>query len=71
MVQLPGFTDALKYAVVAGAVKGGDLTVIANTPSPAGQNILQRFFPDGVGPLGWALGARPPTILTVACFLLL
>jgi hypothetical protein len=32
---VPGFTDSLKYAVVAGAVSGGGLTVIANAPNPA------------------------------------
>jgi di/tricarboxylate transporter len=57
--------------VVAGAVTGGGLTVIANAPNPAGQNILQRFFPDGVSPLGLALGALPPTIILAICFLLL
>jgi hypothetical protein len=68
---VPGFTDALKYAVVAGAVTGGGLTVIANAPNPAGQNILQRFFPDGVSPLGLALGALPPTVVMGLCFMLL
>ena len=50
---VPGFTDPLKYAVVAGAVTGGGLTVIANAPNPAGQNILQRFFPDGSARPAW------------------
>ena len=68
---VPGFTDALKYAVVTGAVTGGGLTVIANAPNPAGQNILQRFFPDGVAPLGLALAAAVPTAIMGACFILL
>lgn len=68
---VPGFTDSLKYAVVAGAVTGGGLTVIANAPNPAGQNILQRFFPDGVGPVGLALGALLPTVILAVCFILL
>ncbi len=68
---VPGFTDALKYAVVAGAVAGGGLTVIANAPNPAGQTILQRFFPDGVSPLGLFLGALPPTVIVALCFWLL
>lgn len=68
---VPGFTDALKYAVVAGAVTGGGLTVIANAPNPAGQAILQRFFPSGVSPLGLLLGALPPTAIMAACFVLL
>lgn len=68
---VPGFTDALKYAVVAGAVTGGGLTVIANAPNPAGQSILQRFFPEGVSPLGLAAGAAIPTAIMAACFLVL
>ena len=68
---VPGFTDALKYAVVAGAVTGGGLTVIANAPNPAGQTILQRYFPDGVSPIGLLIGALTPTVIMSACFLLL
>jgi len=61
----------MKYAVVSGAVIGGGLTVIANAPNPAGQSILQRYFPDGVSPLGLFLGALFPTAIMTACFLLL
>ncbi len=68
---VPGFTLGLKYAVVTGAVTGGGLTVIANAPNPAGQNILQRFFPEGVSPLGLALGALIPTTIVGACFMLI
>lgn len=68
---VPDFTDALKYAVVAGAVTGGGLTVIANAPNPAGQSILQRYSPKGVSPVGLALGALAPTAILAACFLLL
>lgn len=68
---VPDFTDPLKYAVVAGAVTGGGLTVIANAPNPAGQNILQRFFPSGVSPIGLLLGALLPTAILAACFILL
>ena len=60
---VPGFTDSLKYAVVAGAVTGGGLTVIANAPNPAGQSILQRYFPAGISPFGLFLGALAPTII--------
>lgn len=67
----PDFTEQLKYAVVAGAVTGGGLTVIANAPNPAGQAILGRFFPRGVSPIGLLLGALPPTAVMVAAFLLL
>ncbi len=68
---VPGFTPELKYAVVAGAVAGGGLTVIANAPNPAGQSILARNFPDGVSPLGLLLGALVPTLVAAAAFLLL
>jgi Na+/H+ antiporter NhaD/arsenite permease-like protein len=61
----------LKYAVVAGAVTGGGLTVIANAPNPAGQSILQRHFPNGVSPLGILAGALAPTVIMAVCFLLL
>ena len=36
---VPGFTETLKYAIVAGAVTGGDLTIIANAPNPAAVSI--------------------------------
>lgn len=68
---VPNFTDGLKYAVVAGAVAGGGLTVIANAPNPAGQSILSCYFRDGVAPLSLALGALIPTAIMAACFILL
>ena len=68
---VPTFTDALKYAVVAGAVTGGGLTVIANAPNPAGQSLLSRYFEDGVSPLGLLLGALAPTVVVGLAFLLL
>jgi hypothetical protein len=68
---VPGFTEPLKYAVVAGAVAGGGLTVIANAPNPAGQAILQRFFPDGVSPLRLFLGALMPTLVMMVMLMLL
>ncbi len=54
--------------MVAGAVTGGGLTVIANAPNPAGQSILSRFFKDGISPLGLFLGALVPTIIAYLCF---
>ena len=65
-----GISDELKYALVAGAVTGGGLTVIANAPNPAGQAILSKFFGGSVSPL-WLLGtALIPTVLTALVFLL-
>ena len=68
---VPGFTDGMKYAVVAGAVTGGGLTVIANAPNPAGQTILKRYFPEGISPGGLLLGALLPTFVMGLCFMLL
>lgn len=68
---VPGFSDAAKYAVVAGAVTGGGLTVIANAPNPAGQSILNRYFPGGVNPLYLAASAIIPTIILGLCFMLI
>jgi Putative Na+/H+ antiporter len=68
---VPGFTENLKFAVVAGAVTGGGLTVIANAPNPAGQSILQRYFPEGVSPLGLFLGALIPTLIVAGSFMCL
>jgi Na+/H+ antiporter NhaD/arsenite permease-like protein len=64
---VPTFDEAMKYAVVAGAVTGGGLTVIANAPNPAGQAILSRHFPDGVAPLYLFLAALLPTIIIGIC----
>lgn len=66
---VPGMTDGMKHAVVAGAVTGGGLTVIANAPNPAGQSLLKQYFPQGVAPLGLFLGALPATIIFTLCFL--
>ncbi len=62
----------LEYAVVAGAVTGGGLTVIANAPNPAGQSILSKYFgDDGVSPLKLLLGALFPTLVMAFVFMVL
>jgi len=66
---VPGLSDPLKYVVVAGALAGGGLTVIANAPNPAGQSILSRYFSSGIAPLGLLLGALPATVIMIVCFL--
>ncbi len=68
---VPSLTEPMKYAVVAGAVTGGGLTVIANAPNPAGQAILSRFFEGSVLPLGLLLGALLPTAVATLAFRLL
>ncbi|MFK7910914.1 MAG: putative Na+/H+ antiporter [Akkermansiaceae bacterium] len=61
--QVSGLGPELKYAVLAGAVCGGGLTVIANAPNPAGQALLARFFGDGVSPGKLLMGAFIPTVI--------
>ena len=68
---VPNLADASKYAVVAGAVTGGGLTVIANATNPAGQSILGRFFTHGVNPGLLLAGALIPTIIMGICFMVL
>jgi hypothetical protein len=65
---VPGFTDELKYAVVAGAVAGGGLTVIANAPNPAGQMLLKKHFLHGVSPVSLLAAALAPTAIMLTIF---
>ena len=69
--QVPGLLDPQKFAIMAGAIAGGGLTVIANAPNPAGQGILKGYFGGTVNPLGLLLAALVPTALVVAAFMLL
>jgi len=64
-------SQGLEYAVVAGAVTGGGLTVIANAPNPAGQSILSKYFKNGISPLKLLMGALFPTVVMAACFMIL
>lgn len=67
-----GTSDAFKYSLVAGAVTGGGLTVIANAPNPAGFAILRSYFDDeAINPLGLFVTALPPTIVAILAFQLL
>lgn len=69
---VPGLSPEFQVALVAGAVTGGGLTVIANAPNPAGVAILREKFNDGaIHPLGLAIAALPPTIVAVLAFRLL
>ncbi len=64
-----GLSDSFKYALVAGAVTGGGLTIIANAPNPAGIAILRQHFDEGVvHPLGLLVAALPPTLVAAAAF---
>jgi len=64
-----GLPEASKYSLVAGAVTGGGLTVIANAPNPAGFAILKGTFDDGSISAGWlAAAATPPTMTAIVAF---
>jgi len=67
-----GLSPEFKYALVAGAVSGGGLTVIANAPNPAGIALLRSQFDEGaVHPLGLLGAALLPTAVAMSCFWLL
>ncbi len=65
---IPNFPDTMKYVVVAGAMTGGGLTVIANAPNLVGQALLSRYFGRGVSALYLFYGAFIPTIIMGVIF---
>ncbi|WP_027864351.1 putative Na+/H+ antiporter [Massilia alkalitolerans] len=68
---IEGLSDHAKYMLVAGAVAGGGLTVIANAPNPAGAALLREGFEDGsIGMGGLFLGALGPTCVAAVMFLI-
>ncbi|MCB0394272.1 MAG: putative Na+/H+ antiporter, partial [Bdellovibrionales bacterium] len=70
--QVPDLSELSKYALVAGAVTGGGLTVIANAPNPAGYGILNKAFgEEGISPLGLLMSAAGPTVIAAICLWLL
>ncbi|MEY2859771.1 MAG: hypothetical protein RL392_229 [Pseudomonadota bacterium] len=69
---IEGISDPAKYMLMAGAVTGGGLTVIANAPNPAGVALLRHGFNDhSIGAGNLLLGALLPTAVAAAAFLLL
>ncbi|VTU25618.1 putative Na+/H+ antiporter [Variovorax sp. RA8] len=69
---ITGISEPAKYSLVAGAVAGGGLTIIANAPNPAGVALLKRGFSDEtISAGGLLLGALFPTLVAVAAFTLL
>jgi Na+/H+ antiporter NhaD/arsenite permease-like protein len=68
---IEGISNEAKYSLVAGAVTGGGLTVIANAPNPAGVALLRRGFADeSIGAAGLAAGALVPTVIAAAALML-
>jgi hypothetical protein len=69
---IEGISSSAQYMLVAGAVTGGGLTVIANAPNPAGVALLKGGFNDGsIGAVGLLLGALLPTAVAALFFLCL
>jgi hypothetical protein len=66
---VPNLRDPLRYAVVAAAVTGGGLTVIANAPNPAGQSLLAGCLGGTVSPVKLFAGAALPTLIAALAFL--
>lgn len=67
--SLVNLSPEQKYFLVAGAVTGGGLTVIANAPNPAGFGILKDSFgEEGISPLGLLASALFPTVLALIIF---
>jgi hypothetical protein len=68
---ISGMSDESKYMLMAGAVTGGGLTVIANAPNPAGVTLLKQGFNDASIGAGQLLaGSLPPTIVAAILFLI-
>lgn len=67
--QVPGLSEIAKEALVAGAVTGGGLTLIANAPNPAGMTILESGFErDGFSSGRLLIAAAVPTVVAVFWF---
>lgn len=70
--SLVELSDTAKYYLVAGAVSGGGLTVIANAPNPAGYGILKDTFQgSSISPLSLFIAAVPATIIVCLCYVFL
>jgi len=70
--QIPSLSEASRYALVAGSVVGGGLTVVANAPNPVGFGLLKEAFGDeGISPLRLFLAALYPTLIAAFCFWIL
>lgn len=67
--QVPTLSESSRYALVAGSLVGGGLTVIANAPNPAGYGILNASFgEDKISPLGLFASALIPTLIAGLVF---
>lgn len=69
--QVQGLSDPSKYFLVAGALAGGGLTIIANAPNVAGFSILQSKFGGKLHAGLLFKAALIPTLVAVLCLGLL
>jgi Na+/H+ antiporter NhaD/arsenite permease-like protein len=66
---IDNLSDTARYALVAGAVTGGGLTVIANAPNPAGTAIFKKYFPNHtIQPFKLLIAALMPTVIAAMAF---
>lgn len=63
--QVQGLSQASQYYLVAGAIAGGGLTIIANAPNAAGFSILQNRFENGLNPFKLFIAALIPTLIAI------
>lgn len=67
--SLVDLSESSKYVLVAGAVSGGGLTVIANAPNPIAYGILKENFGEkGINPITLFLWALTPTLIAMISF---
>ncbi|MUV14700.1 putative Na+/H+ antiporter [Noviluteimonas gilva] len=70
--SISGIVGDTRYWLVAGAVAGGGLTVIANAPNPAGASLLKKGFSDEtISASGLLAGALVPTGSAALAFAML
>ncbi len=66
---VPNLTEVSKYLLVAGAVAGGGLTVIANAPNPIAVGLLKNGFrDDSINAWRLLFAAIVPTVLACLGF---
>ena len=63
--QVEGLSETAKYYLVAGAIAGGGLTLIANAPNAAGFSILAHRFKSGLNPMNLLWYALLPTAVAI------
>lgn len=67
--QVETLTEASKYLIVAAALVGGGMTIIANAPNPAGFALLREHCPGGhLKPLYLVICGGIPTVVAGSIF---